>query len=81
MANNREIDQKMLAKVDSALEKARKAGAEYEVSEMLIQLYQAGAIDKEELREELAEWSGRHGVFTKLKAKKEGTDCEDKQQG
>ena len=37
MANNREIDQKMLAKVDSALEKARKAGAEYEVSEMLIQ--------------------------------------------
>ena len=52
-----------------------------EHSEMLIQLYQAGAIDKEELREELAEWSGRHGVFTKLKAKKEGTDCEDKQQG
>ena len=52
-----------------------------EHSEMLIQLYQAGAIDKEELREELAEWSGRHGVFTKLKVKKEETENEDKQQG
>ena len=37
MANNREIEQIILAKVDSVLEKARKAGAEYEVSEMQIQ--------------------------------------------
>ena len=37
MANNREIDQKMLARVDSVLEKARKAGAEYEVRAMQIQ--------------------------------------------
>ena len=37
MINNREIDQKILAKVDSVLEKARKAGAQYEVSEMQIQ--------------------------------------------
>ena len=37
MTNNSEIEQKMLAKVDSALERARKAAAEYEVSAMLIQ--------------------------------------------
>ena len=40
-----------------------------EHSEMLVQLFQAGAITKEELREEMIEWSGRHGVLTKLKGK------------
>ena len=50
-------------------------------AEMLIELYQAGGIDREELREDLAEWSGRHGVLTKLKVKKEKSDYENKQQG
>ena len=37
MVNNREIEQEMLNKVDSVLAKARKAGADYEVSAMQIE--------------------------------------------
>jgi hypothetical protein len=42
-----------------------------EHAELLVLLLQAGVISKEEVREDLAEWSGRHGVLTNLKLKEE----------
>ena len=49
-------------------------------AELLIMLLQADVISKEEVREDIAEWSGRHGVLTNLKLKEE-TRNEHKQQG